>query len=232
MKRTIISMFFSLALCVLPSLTHAEGIPPNQLPVWTGPTNATSTVGDLIEFTVTVEDPDNEPLVITTVLPDGASYDEPSGQFSWRPNTAGIHYARFNASDGRGSSLHKVTIEVTEHENHLPIFTGPESATTTVGALLEFTVTVSDPDGDLIDLSIMRPAGAIYATSTGLFSWTATATGTSTVMFSASDKKATTTHTTLINILAAPTPPQPPPPPTGGGGGGGGGGVCCPGNGP
>lgn len=89
-------------------------------------------------------------------------------------------------------------------ENHLPVFTGPARASTTLGTLMEFGVTATDTDSDLLSFSSELPEGANWATSTGLFSWTPAATstlGTTTARFFASDGIGTSTHEVLIEVF-------------------------------
>ena len=90
-------------------------------------------------------------------------------------------------------------------ENRLPVFTGPQQATTTVATLLEFTVTAGDPDGDALVITANLPHKATYATSTGLFAWIPEQTGTSTATFFAFDGTGTSTHETFITVMATST---------------------------
>src|SRR3989344_2039366 len=174
----------------------------NHLPIFTGPETATSTVGVVLEFTVTVSDPDGDTLVITSDLPQGATYNSTTGLFHWVPIDSGTSTAIFSAFDGTGTSTRSVVIEVSELAgNDLPIIIGPETATTTVDTLLEFTVTASDPDGDPLTITSNLPTGAGYNATSGLFSWTPTATGTSTAIFFAFDGTGTTTHDVIIEVF-------------------------------
>ena len=91
-------------------------------------------------------------------------------------------------------------------ENHLPIFSGPANASTTLGVTLEFEVTATDPDGDILELSSVLPEGALWATSTVKFTWTPVATsslGTTTAKFFAFDCIGTSTHEVVIEVFPA-----------------------------
>ena len=176
----------------------------NRDPVISGPSYVEGVEDSTIEFTVTASDPDGDSVTIETILPDGATYSDGTGLFQWVPSEAGSYIAKFTVCDSRGDSATlEIVINVTPHpaENHLPMIIGPETATTTVDTLLEFTVTASDPDGDLLTITSNLPTGAGYNATSGLFSWTPTATGTSTAIFFAFDGTGTTTHDVIIEVF-------------------------------
>src|SRR3989338_2400702 len=111
----------------------------NTLPEWFGPENASTTLGELLEFDITFTDADGDDLVITTELPEGALYDTTAGKFSWTPNATGTFEAIFFAFDGTSTSTHTTDIDVRSPNvppvNHPPEFIGfnpPATATTTV----------------------------------------------------------------------------------------------------
>jgi len=60
--------------------------------------------------------------------------------------------------------------------NALPVWKGPTHATTTLGTLMTFNASATDPDGDTLTFATELPSGATWAASTGVFSWTPTAT--------------------------------------------------------
>jgi hypothetical protein len=88
-------------------------------------------------------------------------------------------------------------------ENHPPVWLGPDVATTTVSELLEFSATVSDEDGDELEISFTIPGGAVYNTASGTFSWLPDATGSFIAEFVASDGLSTSTHEVLIEVIEA-----------------------------
>jgi len=88
--------------------------------------------------------------------------------------------------------------------NHLPVFTGPATATTTVGANLTFSIGVSDEDGDTLVLDQSLPQGATF--TDGNFSWTPTETGTSTASFFAFDGTGTSTKEVWLIVGPELTP--------------------------
>ncbi len=206
----------------------------NELPIWTGPTEATTTVSDLLSLTITATDPDNDPLTITTDVPTGASYVATSSLFTWTPTATGTYSALFEAFDGTGTSTHILTVNVVPEEdngggggggNTLPVWSGPTIATTTVNTLLNLTLTVTDADNDPLTITTTLPATSTYATTTSLFTWTPTATGTYPAIFNAFDGTGTSTHSLSVIVIEADgqggSGEEPEDPPAGGGGGGG-----------
>lgn len=184
-----------------------SGSPVNRPPVITGPAYASTTVSSTLTFTVTTSDPDGDPVSVSSTLPAGATYATSTGLFSWTPPTIGTSTATFTASDGRATSTLSVAIEVFASSgggpggNQAPIITGPSYASTTVSSTLTFAVAASDPNNDPITLTTELPTGATYATSTGIFSWTPTSTGTSTATFVAFDGSATSTLVVSLEVF-------------------------------
>lgn len=176
----------------------------NTLPIFAGPESVTIEVNHKIEFVVTVNDPDGDQVELTTKLPEGASYNESEGLFSWTPTQVGEYKAKFFTFDGTGTSTHKVHISVTPPNNQggntLPIFTGPDEATTTVFEKMQFVVTAQDPDGDDLVLTTDLPQGATYQLDNGLFEWTPTTTGDFIAKFFAFDGTGTSTHEVKISV--------------------------------
>jgi hypothetical protein len=70
--------------------------------------------GDEISFVVSAKDPDNDQLQFSADLPEGATLDPVTGEFSWTPTheQCGIWVFRFCASDGLLSDCEDVQIVV------------------------------------------------------------------------------------------------------------------------
>lgn len=227
--------------------------PENHLPVFTGPSQATTTLGNILEFTVTAADPDSDPLIFSSELPENASWATSTGVFSWTPvatSTLGTTTARFFASDGIGTSTHEVLIEVFEPEatttpNLPPFFVNfapPTSATST--ELYSYDVEASDPENAPLSFALLAsssPQGMAIASSTGLITWIPTISEASSTPYQVaiSVTDGVNMATTSYEILVASTTPQatttpqtheptPTPAPSSSGGGGGGGGPPFP----
>lgn len=102
--------------------THnGTGGPGNSDPVLNTIGNKTSTVGQLLQFTVSATDPDSDPITLSaTNLPTGANFTDNgngTGTFSWTPtaNQVGTFQVTFTVSDNRGGT-DSVTIQITVHD--------------------------------------------------------------------------------------------------------------------
>jgi PKD repeat protein len=129
--------------------------------------------GTALAFTVTASDPDGDSLQFTgtSPLPAGATF---TGQeFSWTPgyDQAGLYPVTFSVSDPSGlTDEETITITVTD-TNRPPEIDPIGDKTIAEGESLAFTVTASDPDGDMVVLSAdSLPAGAGF--TDGSFLWT------------------------------------------------------------
>jgi hypothetical protein len=69
--------------------------------------------GDVLQFKVEAVDPDDDPLLYYACnLPEGASFNGTSREFSWIPSRAGTYFVHFEASDGVLKDEENITIEV------------------------------------------------------------------------------------------------------------------------
>jgi hypothetical protein len=70
-------------------------------------------VGDLLVFTITGSDPDNDPLTFSALnLPYGASLNSSTGKFEWVPRRTGNYSVTFRVSDGRLIDSESIIIHV------------------------------------------------------------------------------------------------------------------------
>ncbi len=103
--------------------------------------------------------------------------------------------------------------------NRPPVLLAIGNKTVKAGQLLQFDVSATDPDGDLLTFTVInQPPGSSFSpTPLAHFSWTPARdqVGTYSVMFKVSDGRATASETITITVTGA-TPP-PPPPSTGSG---------------
>jgi len=104
----------------------------------------------------------------------------------------------------------RVSVQNYTPPNHAPVFDNvPGSLSVDENSLLEFTIHATDPDGDKVTYSVSNlPAGAVFDSQTGVFSWTPsyTQSGTYQVTFNASDGDtyASKTIDIIVNDVNAP----------------------------
>jgi PKD repeat protein len=103
-----------------------------------------------LQFTVRATDLEGDPISLSADgLPQGATFDDVSGAFSWTPTAddAGVHTVMITASDGHASSTLAITITVTVL-NHPPVADPGGPYAGTVGLPVSFDGSGShDPDG-------------------------------------------------------------------------------------
>ncbi|MFH1174621.1 MAG: PKD domain-containing protein [archaeon] len=144
-------------------------------------------VGTIIHFTVSASDPDGDAVTITAAsLPEGAVFQQ--GTFDWTPTQPGNYTIVFTASDGQLETQQTITLCVLQG-NRPPVFYPiADPACVTEGETITFSVSASDPDGDVLVYSATDlPSGAQFTQQT--FSWNTQQgqAGTYAVQFSVSD---------------------------------------------
>lgn len=168
--------------------------PVNHPPVWSSMQTAYAVrAGDLLQFTVSATDLDNDTLTYNvSYLPSGASFYYSIRTFSWRPseNQTGTYQINFSVSDGQTHVTQAVTIEVlkpltssmtstssstaTPPVNRAPVFVNfnpPIKALT--GRLYSYDLSAVDADNDSLYFSLISgPAGLTVDSATGLVQWT------------------------------------------------------------
>ena len=154
----------------------------NQSPVLAaiGPRSTTETVN--LNFGVSATDPDATiPALSTSTLPTGATFvdnGDGSGTFDWTPGftDAGTHNVTFYADDGALIDSEQVVITVNEIGNQPPQLDPIGPQVTTENINLNFTVTASDPDATIPNLTTSAlPSGASFVDNgdgSGTFDWT------------------------------------------------------------
>ncbi len=182
----------------------------NSPPAFTPIAPAQVMEGQTLEFTVQVSDPDGDDVILSHELPFGASFDTGSRQFSWTPDflqsRAEPYVARFEASDGKVSVALAVEITVLDH-NRPPRFVNLTDKLIGEEMLLQFTVNVEDPDGDVPTVSVVGdpPSGATFDPGSRQFQWTPTPAqvGDHDVIFRVSDVQHTVEQTIRISVRPA-----------------------------
>lgn len=175
-----------------------------------------------LSFTATASDSDLPTQTLTFSLgpvdtgdfPVGATITE-SGAFSWTPTAAqgpGSYRARITVTDGSLNDFEDITITVSETPvNNPPVLASIGNKPVNEEALLSFTATATDPDGDELTFSLNpgAPSGASI-TAGGVFSWTPTEAqgpGSYTVTITVSDGSLTDSETITITVNEVNQPP-------------------------
>ncbi|MBN8491307.1 MAG: tandem-95 repeat protein, partial [Burkholderiales bacterium] len=133
--------------------------------------------GATLQLQLAATDADGDaPRFSVANLPVGARFDAATGLLQWTPGfeSAG-RYAGIvlTASDGSRSSSETIAIEVVP-TNRAPFLVPIDAIGGQERSLLQFTLTGSDPDGDLLVYRSLGglPAGASFDEGTGQFRWT------------------------------------------------------------
>ncbi|MBI5207291.1 MAG: putative Ig domain-containing protein, partial [Candidatus Firestonebacteria bacterium] len=177
----------------------------NRAPQLDHISNKSINENELLEFTVTASDPDNDTLsYFTGDLPQGASFDTTTHNFSWTPSysQAGTYSVLFIVSDYSISHSETITITV-NNVNRTPLLVPIGNKSINENELLEFTVTASDPDNDTLSyFTGDLPQGASFDTTTHNFSWTPSYSqaGTYSVLFIVSDYSLSHSETITITV--------------------------------
>ncbi len=190
-----------------------NSVPVNLPPVLASLGNQTIDQGKTLELVIRASDPNNDPLIFeATNLPTGATFDPTTQIFSWTPGytQSGDYSVRFKVSDGNLSASQDVTISVTK-VNLPPVITIHGNQNINEGQLLNFTVSATDPNGDVLTFATTNlPTGAAFNTDTLAFSWTPyyNQAGLYTVNFQVSDGNLTVSRDVVITVNQVNLPPE------------------------
>ncbi len=196
---------------------YSDGILVNQsnhLPVLTPIGNKSVAENANLSFTVSATDADGDTLVYSTsVLPSGASFNSETKIFNWTPASSqtGNYSVTFTVSDSNGGSASETIVISVSNINNPPVLTPIGNKAVDENALLSFTISATDPDGDTLSYSSTTlPQGAVLAADTGAFSWTPgySQAGNYPVTFSITDTAgASVTETITITVNNVNRPP-------------------------
>lgn len=192
--------------------------PTNEAPVLNAIGNKSVDEGELLQFTVTATDPDDDALTFSAAnLPVGATFATSTGVFSWTPdfdeegNYDNVEFTVMDDGSPMELDVELITITV-GNVNRAPVFTpvGPQEVLEEQP--LTFTVSATDPDLDIVTLSASgTPSGATFSTSTGQFSWTPSLSqsGVYVVTFIATDDGSPTEASELQVVITVGDNPTP-----------------------
>jgi PKD domain-containing protein/putative Ig domain-containing protein len=169
--------------------TDVDGLDPAPEvgpPVLSAIGNKTVNEGTCLTFTATAFAPNGSPVTffLSAGAPSGASITT-GGQFSWCPTEAqgpGVYTVTVCAVDNVTQLTDCETIAVTVLEVNLaPVLNPIGNKTGALGSLVTFTATATDADlpanTRTFSLDPGAPAGATIGAASGVFSWTASASG-------------------------------------------------------
>ncbi len=172
--------------------------------------------GSLLSFKVNATDQDGDALTFgltespSGTFPEGARISSTTGIFSWTPSPSqgpGTYSVRVVVSDGLATSYRDIKITATE--NTPPTLPEISDRVVEQGGLLTFNVDATDQDGDALAFSLTQapsgafPEGASIDATTGVFSWTPSASqgpGTYSVRVVVSDGLATSYRDVSITV--------------------------------
>lgn len=161
-----------------------------------------------LDFDIVREDPNGLPVTVTVSgLPPGATFNTTTLHFKWTPSLSqsGSYPIVFSATNNQSPpATCTVLVTVVDRAVQSPFFTlCPGAVTATELQTVQFQATAVDPQGFPVTYSATGvPAGAVFSTSNGLFTWTPTAVqaGTYSLVITASNGAASTACTVPMTI--------------------------------
>ncbi|MBU0530153.1 MAG: right-handed parallel beta-helix repeat-containing protein [Nanoarchaeota archaeon] len=131
--------------------------------------------GNLLEFTVTASDDDNDGLTYgANNLPDGATFNPSTQTFSWTPGSSqeGTYPdVEFTVSDGHGGSDSE-TITITVGDvNHAPVLNHIDDVTVVEGDMVRIYADAVDQDQDDLEYDIDDTRFSKRPVASVIFEW-------------------------------------------------------------
>ncbi|WP_209618448.1 Ig-like domain-containing protein [Methanolobus bombayensis] len=174
----------------------------NNPPVFDTIDDINTTVGSLVNFTVSANDADNDDLAYynNSVLPEDSVFYPDNQSFAWTPTSNGTYTVNFGVDDGNGGSDSldvKITVDDVVETNNPPVLAPIGDYTVNESELLEITLNATDIEGD----SLTYSKNVSFGNITGyVFSWTPdyNSSGTYAVEFNVSDGN--TSDSEIVNI--------------------------------
>ena len=164
--------------------------------------------GELLAFTISATDINGDTLTYSaTNLPSSAIFDLATGAFSWTPayDEAGTYSdIIFTVSDSALLDSETITITV-NNTSAPPVLASIGDKAVNEGALLEFTISATDSDEDVLTYSASNlPTGASFDAGTQTFSWTPDYADSGTysdIIFTVSDGSLTDEESITITVV-------------------------------
>jgi len=142
----------------------------NQKPLLSNPGTISGVVNQVMSYTLTASDPDNDSIRYGMINgPAGSTIS--ADRFSWTPSfsDAGTQYVKFTASDASLSDTITVAVRVSSF-NSAPVLVNPGNKSISENQRLQFTLAASDQNGDsLIYSAGNTPSGSVF--DGNVFSW-------------------------------------------------------------
>ncbi|SFM85372.1 putative Ig domain-containing protein [Methanolobus profundi] len=184
----------------------------NRAPVLAAIGNKAVAEGSELSFTVSASDPDGDDPVLSAVgVPDDASFDENTGQFTWTTDfdDSGSYSVTFSVSDGSLSDSETISISVGS-VNRAPVMGTIGNREVDENSEIVISLSATDPDEDQLVYSISNsPEDASFSSSTGQFRWTPDheSSGIYPVTFTVSDGSLSDSETIFITVNDVNRPP-------------------------
>jgi uncharacterized repeat protein (TIGR01451 family) len=175
----------------------------NHSPEWPTLDNQSVIAAETLSLTLTATDPDDGDTLTYHLLdpvPSGATLDSNTGLFTWTASNDGATVpvevpvkveVRDNGTPSYSDTASfTITVNPPTPINQPPVFDelGHLSTTMTVGTPLNLTVKATDPEGDNLTFALENPpSGANIEPTSGVFTWTPTALGSSDISVSVTD---------------------------------------------
>ncbi|MDI6787025.1 MAG: M6 family metalloprotease domain-containing protein [Planctomycetota bacterium] len=197
------------------TLMTANIVSTDRPPVLASPGDKQVNKGSNLLFVLSATDPDGDNItysMTSTPTVTGATFNATSGQFSWTPGytQADVYVVTFTATGFLLSDSKTITITV-NNVDWPPTLTSPGTKTVNEALTLNFTLSATDLDGDIITYSaIGLPQGASLDSTTGIFQWSPdyTQSGNYSVTFVASSNSLSDSKTILIIVYNVDRAPQ------------------------
>ena len=179
----------------------------NSPPVLASIGNKNVNTDNLLQFTVSATDPNNDTLSYSAYsLPSGASFNATTKTFSWTPSNsqAGSYQVTFNVSDGKLSDSETITITLSVvNVNQPPVLDSVGNKNVNENSLLQFTISATDANNDTLVYSASNlPSGASFNAGTKTFSWVPNyeQSGGYNVLFNVTDGSLSDSETITITV--------------------------------